>query len=195
MKVKAKMLVLKSGNDHKGAALISSLLFLLVLTVIGITGVQVSILEERMSGNLSDRNLAFQAAESALRQGELALKLSLESGEPNAFNCISSRVCPLIKDITSSDVWNADSIVVFKYTSTLPHVAKPPLYRIEVLTPTPPVAIPNDAGSGSARDSFLPCHYRITALGTGSMVWTVAIVQSTYAHSPIFINGQGVCHG
>jgi len=36
---------------------------LLLLTIIGITGIQVSGLEEKMAGNSRDQNLAFQSAE------------------------------------------------------------------------------------------------------------------------------------
>lgn len=46
-----------------------SLIMLLLLTLIGVTGSQVTGLEEKMAGNMKDRNIAFQAAESALRDG------------------------------------------------------------------------------------------------------------------------------
>ena len=65
------------GKTETGAVLVVSLLFLLVLTLIGLTGMQVTSLEEKMSGNMRDRNLAFQAAESALRAGEMYLTLTL----------------------------------------------------------------------------------------------------------------------
>lgn len=57
-------------NSERGAALIMSMIFLLVLTVIGIAGMDVTSLEEKMAGNMRDRNAAFQAAEAALRDGE-----------------------------------------------------------------------------------------------------------------------------
>lgn len=55
---------------QKGSALIISLLFLLVLTIIGISSMGTTMLEEKMSGNLRDQQLAFQAAESALQSAE-----------------------------------------------------------------------------------------------------------------------------
>ncbi len=58
-------------TGQRGAALITSLIFLIVLTLIGITAARMSGLEERMSGNLRDRSLAMQAAELALRDAEL----------------------------------------------------------------------------------------------------------------------------
>ena len=55
---------------QNGAVLIFCLVFLAILTALGITGMESTILEERMSGNMRDFNLAFQAAESALKNGE-----------------------------------------------------------------------------------------------------------------------------
>jgi len=55
---------------QSGSALIISLVFLLILTMIGIASIQDSTLQERMAGNERDRNLAFQTAEAALRVGE-----------------------------------------------------------------------------------------------------------------------------
>jgi type IV pilus assembly protein PilX len=46
--------------------LVLALVFLLLLTIMGITALNTTSLEEKMTGNVKDRNLAFQAAESAL---------------------------------------------------------------------------------------------------------------------------------
>jgi type IV pilus assembly protein PilX len=63
--------VLRSiASNQSGAVLIVSLIMLLLLTLIGASSMQTTSLEEKMAGNLRDRNLAFQAAESALRDAE-----------------------------------------------------------------------------------------------------------------------------
>lgn len=59
---------------QSGMVLIISLIMLLLLTLIATTGMQTSSLEEKMAGNLRDRNIAFQAAESALRDAEWDIK-------------------------------------------------------------------------------------------------------------------------
>jgi len=65
------LLQYKAINKHQsGAVLVIGLIMLLLLTLIGVTGSQVTGLEEKMSGNIRDRNIAFQAAESALRDAE-----------------------------------------------------------------------------------------------------------------------------
>jgi len=53
-----------------GAALIVSLVFLLVISIIAVAGMRTTRLQERMAGNTRDRNLAFQAAESGIREAE-----------------------------------------------------------------------------------------------------------------------------
>lgn len=55
---------------HKGSALIIALIMLLLLTILGIQGMRTNVLQERMAGNVRERNLAFQASEAALRAGE-----------------------------------------------------------------------------------------------------------------------------
>ena len=62
------------GNRQKGAALVTSLIILLMLTLMGVAAMQTTTLEEKMAGNLRNENLAFQAAEAALRAGEAYLQ-------------------------------------------------------------------------------------------------------------------------
>ena len=57
-------------KNQTGVVLFMSLVILLILTILGMSSVQTTSLQERMSRNASDSNLAFQAAESALRDGE-----------------------------------------------------------------------------------------------------------------------------
>lgn len=55
---------------QRGAILIISLMFLVVLTMLALTTMGGITLEERMSGQYRDLNVAFQAAESGLRDAE-----------------------------------------------------------------------------------------------------------------------------
>lgn len=57
-------------HEQRGSALILSLIFLLLMTIIGITAVSMNSLEERMANNQKDVDVAFQSAESADRQAE-----------------------------------------------------------------------------------------------------------------------------
>jgi type IV pilus assembly protein PilX len=55
---------------QQGSVLIISLVMLLLLTMVGVSGMNMTSLEERMSGNYRDHEMAFQAAEAALVEAE-----------------------------------------------------------------------------------------------------------------------------
>ncbi len=54
------------AGNQRGAVLVTALVFLVILTLLGITSMSTNTLEERMAGNFQDANRAFQAAESGL---------------------------------------------------------------------------------------------------------------------------------
>lgn len=53
-------------NCQAGTALVMALVILMILTILGISSMNTSIMEERMSGNIQDLNRAFEASESGL---------------------------------------------------------------------------------------------------------------------------------
>lgn len=53
---------------QSGAALVMSLVILLVLTIIGVAAMRTASLEERMAGNIQEATSAFLAAESGLNR-------------------------------------------------------------------------------------------------------------------------------
>jgi type IV pilus assembly protein PilX len=71
-------------NRQAGAVLLVSLVMLLLLTLIGLAGMRLASLEERIAGNQRDREVAFQAAEAALRAGELAARDFVRRGRADA---------------------------------------------------------------------------------------------------------------
>lgn len=58
------------SRKQSGAVLYVALVMLILLALIGIVGMQVSTLQERMSANYLASNMAFQRAEMQARQGE-----------------------------------------------------------------------------------------------------------------------------
>lgn len=70
-------------TKQAGAALITSLIFLSVLTILGMSTLGTALLESRMAGNARDRNMAFQAAEIGLRDAERYIR---DSGRINGTN-------------------------------------------------------------------------------------------------------------
>ncbi len=54
-------------KGQRGAVLIMALLLVMVLTILGVSAMQGGVMEERMAGNAHDHHMAFQSAESGLR--------------------------------------------------------------------------------------------------------------------------------
>lgn len=63
-----------SLTKQSGAALVIGLIFILIMTIIGVAAMQNTTFQERMAGGFQDRELAFQAAETSLRAGEIWLR-------------------------------------------------------------------------------------------------------------------------
>src|SRR5215468_10309183 len=62
-----------TASRQQGAVLFIALVFLLLLTLIGIAASSTSILQERMTGGMRNAQLAVMGTESALRGGEVDL--------------------------------------------------------------------------------------------------------------------------
>lgn len=63
-----------------GSVLIVSLVFLLLMTIVGVSAMNMTNLEERMASNFRDHDLAFQAAEAALLEAEEFVENSFDIG-------------------------------------------------------------------------------------------------------------------
>lgn len=74
-----------SLRRQSGMTLIVGLIVLLLLTIIGISGMKITSLEGKMAGNDRDQSLAFQAAETALRAGEIQAKALYDAGKLDYF--------------------------------------------------------------------------------------------------------------
>lgn len=83
---------------QQGVSLVVVLILLLVATLLGLVSLRGTVFEERMSASLYDRNLAFQAAERALREGEEMIN----SGVPTiGQDCTNPTVvCPMPNPVT-----------------------------------------------------------------------------------------------
>ncbi len=82
------------GRSQSGAVLAITLIMLLLLTLIGVTSMQGTALEERMAGNVRDANLAFQAGEAGLRSGEALLAQLQERPDLQDTLCSAASPCP-----------------------------------------------------------------------------------------------------
>lgn len=62
---------LSVASRQRGAVMVVSLVILLIVTMIAVSSMQGTVLQEKMAGNSRDRNLAFQTAESGVREAEI----------------------------------------------------------------------------------------------------------------------------
>lgn len=149
----------KRIERQKGSALIISLVILIVMTVIGLTAMGSSTLQERMAGNTRDITLSFQAAETALRGGEAWLVTG-----NNAF------VAETVDQLPSPAIWEGDNQTGVEAALSLPLAADPKYH----------VAAPQRVRIGIG----LPAQYRyihpVTARAVGGADTTVTIIQSMF---------------
>ena len=91
---------------QQGAILIIALLFLVLLTIIGVSSISGVALEEKMAGNLREQNVAFQAAESALRDAEIDLETGIGG------TCVPSVSVAANPSLSQGCLGNRDSMTI-----------------------------------------------------------------------------------
>lgn len=168
---------------QRGVALFISLVLLLMLTIIGVSGVQSTSLEVRMARNDHDGLLAFQAAESALRDAEDQLEIITSTVD---FVDAGTNGLWTGSDIGDPQRWEDLSVFDSDTTSVeaptaVDGVASAPRYIIEyvasVVREENAYQI-NDPYGQSASDRIEI--FRVTALGTGGSDQSRVLLQSTY---------------
>ena len=157
-----------SFQAQTGVVLVISLIILLLLTIIGLTAMQTTALEEKMAGHLRDKNLAFQAAESALRAAEDSLPSILQSAYIPA---CTFGFCSEIPTISLADAailmdsfWLTNLGVTSSVTGLGNNIPAPHYFiqRLGVVCPLPCSA---------------PQYFKITVRATGGRTNTVVILQ------------------
>lgn len=160
-------------TTQTGSALVVSLMILLVMTLIGVTAMSGSNLEEKMSGNTRDTMLAFQASEAALRGGERVVA-NLVTTAPFA-GCSSTYTYALgcRPDVTSAATWTNAAT----YSGAIDKIKTLPKYIIEYtgVAPGSPSLTIDNYGDNSLQDITT---FRITARGTGGTDSAVVLLES-----------------
>lgn len=94
-------------RKDSGAALVMSLVILLILTILGITAMGTSSLEQKMAGNMQEATRAFEAAESGL---------SRAFATPGSFNLFNKQTSNFSFDSGKS----GSATIVTEYIQTTP---------------------------------------------------------------------------
>ncbi len=191
------------AKQQSGVVLVISLIMLLALTLIGVTSSSVTGLQEKMAANNKDINLAFQAAEAALRNAETVIatrpiefaamrKLTATDPAQGKLGYYSK----LNDDETSTtgatikspepDYYNTmdwSSTKVISYTGTKPAgTVKTPVYIIEEIKSEPLASSSTDdtleGGAVQIASGRTTVWMRITAHGWGSNENSAVTLQS-----------------
>lgn len=83
-----------SLRQQTGAALVIGLIFLLMLSLLGVASMRSTGLQERMASSFDDANTAFQAAEFAVRAGERLIDTRARSGDAGLSLADLGGTCP-----------------------------------------------------------------------------------------------------
>jgi type IV pilus assembly protein PilX len=184
-----------SPGRQSGMSLFPALMFLLVLSVLGVSALNSTLMQEKMVANTKDANLAFQAAEAGLRDAEADIARNITTNTVFTSACVSG-LCtapstwasPTSTDISKLIDWSNGGLTRSYGSQTavsaLPDVAAQPKYVIERMSPPP--GLPAGPGSSVGLGCGAACvhsggfAYRLTVLATGARPETRVILQSTY---------------
>jgi type IV pilus assembly protein PilX len=170
-------------KQQSGVVLVISLIMLLLLTIIGVTAMRVTGLEEKMAGNSKDQNVAFQASEVSLRDSEtwIAGRVTepeanttgsngiwiLNSMDPDATNAIN-----WWQESTRDQAWWQGNAIA--YGAALSVVSTTPYSLIERKQYVSDTLL---LGTTNVQDGLT--YYQVTARGTGGNDLSKVLLQST----------------
>lgn len=172
------------ARREQGAVLVTGLIFLVVLTLLGVAAMSINAMEERMAGNSRDLNIAFQAAESGLRDAELDILKNISPASGFDASCtnglclLPSSSTPLAQSINWSDTSITREYGAYTGAVSLALVGAQPRYIIELLS-TLPVSPGQSIGTG-IKPASNGVVYRISALGVGGRSESRVILQSLF---------------
>ena len=189
---------------QKGLALFMSLVILLVVTLLGVASVQTTMMEEQMSRNSRDANIAMLAAESAIEDGETYIETlgaaqaaddaaKLAAGETPvellAFIDVDAEANGLYFEASSTAtpnwvdvVWSDPDGSYLSASTSIAGVETQPKYIIEYIK-TVNVVERDSINVNNVGQSVVTGRsqiFRVTAFGTGGSADARAMLQSTY---------------
>lgn len=167
-----------SRDRQRGAVLAVSLILLMVVTLIAVSSMQGTMLEEKMAGNTLDRNLAFQSAESAVREAEITIEgvasLGNLDGTAGLFGLTDAE-----PEATYAVTWtDANNHVV---TDASYGAYQAPQYFVKHFTTvTGTEGALNMSGYGDNKGSGDVSVFKITARGTGGSTDSAEVILRTH---------------
>ena len=152
------MITLSSYNikikEQTGAVLMTALILLVIMTMLGITSMSTSTLEEKMAANSQDINRSFQAAETGLE---------MVFSDENAFNTSNTTDT----DGTANDLYTPSATTVGSYGASVTYNA----YMLQMARP------PRNSGWDSSNAYY---HFDLNATSTTASGSTTTVHGGAY---------------
>jgi type IV pilus assembly protein PilX len=174
-------------SEQRGIVLVTSLLLLLVVTIIALSMFRSFGIQEKIAGNMREKQRALQAAMSAQQYAEWWLS--------NNGGTTASAPCTTLMSANAAEGQICSNILSITAAITVPYTV-----GVTFTPPGMPIGLPTSAGNtilnptyfsapafyisdlGPSADVSIPGEiYQIDATGFGGNSNTVAVVESTYA--------------
>ena len=191
----ATPLISSAFRPQRGAALVIAMVLLLIMSLLAASSLRGTHMQERMSSNTHDRDLAFQSAEAGLRMGERQAENWVKNGAVNAdlANCQTPSLSGFYRNVDThcpeplwkkgpepgepGSYWHdartdsgADSI-----SFTNKGLSLAPFYIVELISENAPCQIDNPDQNTSCR------RFRVTASSRSAEGRARVTLQSIYA--------------
>ena len=186
MGICSKRMDKQESSFQRGSVLIVSLILLLVMTLLGLTAMQGSLMEEMMAGHAKDQNLAFQSAEAALRGAEATVASYIAEPTPtldgatgvwvqNAPDLVTSNGVSWWCETGCDGTWWTSNGVAYAHKSDLIGTSTP--YSVVEVDDF----VKDSLNIGQQHDEGGKLFYRVTARGTGGTDQALSLLRSSFA--------------
>lgn len=203
------------ARRERGAVLFVALIFLILITLLALTATGTSILQEKMTGGMRNRQLGLMGAESALRGGEAFFTTAdfncsnpLPQCGPGATSVCSYHpqdgvIDASVQKFRTSPGWVAapggapayvQSLTGLTGTAETASLSAEPLISIEDLGPDIPPKIGSQTGGIDPEKQKSAWFYRVTARSQGGSGAVVRVAESVYSPGTNLANvGANTC--
>ena len=171
-------------KHQKGAILVFCLIFLTVLTMMGVSSMESTTLEERMSGNMRDYTMAFQSAESAIKAAEawLVTETNLPLASADGTTIVWSENSMDLSPTDGKNWWEHASVGSWWIShgvaiTGVAQVSTQPRYIIEEYRA---VNSGQSISIGGGETKVPRVFHRVTARGVGVNATTSVSIQTTF---------------
>lgn len=176
-----KMSPPKGPSKQQGALLVTSLVFLVIMTLIGVTAMRTAVLDEKMASNFRCSKIAFEAAEASILNAERDMIANLvvpldsfdgnlgTSGHEGRYWLTQNE--PSVNSLFTVGTWTSGNASA-SYSSNIAGIATQPRWLTKVLAIDGPLNLSMEGETGVV--------FRTTARGTGCTDESVVMVRTIY---------------